>query len=85
MPSTQNKAWFRSKKNGYDCGLPCEWQGWAVLVAFVVLATTATVLLAGDHPAWYAATFVSLGVSLATICFLKREKPDRCQEEKERE
>ncbi|HEX8450025.1 MAG TPA: hypothetical protein VF652_10590 [Allosphingosinicella sp.] len=37
--------WFRARKYGYGSGLPIRWQGWAVLIAYV-LVTIGSCLLA---------------------------------------
>lgn len=34
---TQKKYWFPAKKYGYGWGMPITWQGWAVVVSYLVL------------------------------------------------
>jgi len=29
------KPWFRTKRYGFGASLPCSWEGWVVLVAFL--------------------------------------------------
>lgn len=29
--------WFEPKRYGYGAGLPCAWQGWALLVAYLLV------------------------------------------------
>ena len=29
------KAWFSPKRYGYGSGLPCSWEGWALLVGLI--------------------------------------------------
>lgn len=41
---SQKKYWFPAKKYGYGWGLPVTWQGWVVVVSYLVLIT-ATVFL----------------------------------------
>ena len=31
------KPWFNPKRYGYGAGLPCSWEGWAVLAAFAAI------------------------------------------------
>ena len=31
------KPWFNPKRYGYGAGLPCSWEGWAVLAAFMAI------------------------------------------------
>ena len=30
------RYWFRAKRYGWGWGLPCRWQGWAVLLGYLV-------------------------------------------------
>ena len=36
--------WFEPKRYGYGAGKPISWQGWAVTIAYVVLAIIAGLL-----------------------------------------
>ena len=40
------QAWFAAKRFGYGAGLPIAWQGWALLIGYLVVAT----MLAGAAP-----------------------------------
>jgi hypothetical protein len=40
--------WFAAKRYGYGAGLPIAWQGWAVLVAFLMLIGLAAWLFGED-------------------------------------
>lgn len=40
-------AWFAPKANGYGAGAPIAWQGWTVLVGFLVGLMASLVLLDG--------------------------------------
>ncbi len=40
--------WFAPKRYGYGAGLPIGWQGWAVLIAFLMLIGFATWLFGED-------------------------------------
>jgi hypothetical protein len=33
---TDHIEWFAAKRYGYGAGLPIAWQGWAVLIAFLL-------------------------------------------------
>ena len=66
------EIWFRRKLYGWGW-TPCTWQGWATLLAWVVIVA----VLAGglDYFFWR-----KIGVLLATamliyICYTKGEKP----------
>lgn len=38
--------WFAAKSHGYGAGLPIAWQGWALLIGFLVLTIGASFLFA---------------------------------------
>jgi hypothetical protein len=65
------KPWFHPKLYGYGAGLPCSWEGWLVLVAFVgVIVGDAYVL---DDTQWRlrAAIGVLAFVALLVIVVAK--------------
>ena len=31
--------WFAPKRYGLGAGLPCSWQGWAILIGFLAIVT----------------------------------------------
>lgn len=39
-----SKAWFSPKQYGYGSGLPCSWEGWLVLLAYVVTVPLTSLL-----------------------------------------
>lgn len=42
------KPWFSPKVYGYGAGLPCTWQGWAVLAAFLAIVVGSRFFVATD-------------------------------------
>lgn len=42
------KPWFHPKQYGYGSGLPCSWEGWAVLVAFLAIVVGGRAVFASD-------------------------------------
>ena len=42
------KPWFNPKTYGYGAGLPCSWEGWAVLAAFLAVVVGGRSLLPSD-------------------------------------
>lgn len=70
----ESKKWFRAKKYGWGWGLPYVWQGWVVLISFIVL------VIGGSR--WfrlkafiYIPYIIILTIVLVGICFWKGEKP----------
>lgn len=45
MASDDDGAWFAPKRFGYGAGLPIAWQGWALLVSYLVLVAMVGLLL----------------------------------------
>ena len=41
---SEGPKWFAPKRYGYGSSLPIAWQGWAVLIGFIVLITAAAAL-----------------------------------------
>jgi hypothetical protein len=58
--------WFAPKRYGYGAGLPISWQGWAVMISFVVLVIGIG-LLFKDRPAALIAAIIPPTVALIII------------------
>ena len=64
------RAWFAPKSVGYGAGLPIAWQGWAVLIAFLVgLVASLTLLTGVARPI----AVTALICALVFICFKTTE------------
>ncbi len=74
MSAKKKKIWFPAKKYGYGWGPPNCWQGWVVMVFFVV-ALGCGVFLMPKHPVLFFVQTIILAAALITICYLKGEKP----------
>ena len=75
MP-TEQKYWFPAKRYGYGWGIPVTWQGWLVLVTYVVLATVGTFFFPpqkGLLP--YLACITILTAAFIGVCWFKGETP----------
>lgn len=66
--------WFPAKTFGWGWGPPRRWQGWAVIVAWMVAVAVTSVQLAGDPGLVLLATLGWTGVLIA-VCFWKGEPP----------
>ncbi len=71
---TEKKIWFPAKRYGWGWGLPVCWQGWVVMIVWVLLLVAAQLLLL-RHPVWFAVCIVGLAAGLIGICLWKGEKP----------
>lgn len=78
MPLPKNEAWFYAKTHGWGWGLPARWQGWVVLLGFVVLlGAGGWWLMPARHPhvAGFIAYSLGLGCVLLLICWSRGEAP----------
>ena len=77
MPiAADRKYWFPAKRYGWGWGVPSTWQGWVVLVVYVVLVLGGIpfVLVSIGHLA-YMAYVAILTAALVAICWLTGEPP----------
>ena len=70
----EKKIWFPAKRYGWGWGPPNCWQGWMVILLWLALVLTSTLLL-NQHPVWQFVCIPSLILLLISICFWKGEKP----------
>lgn len=76
MKTNGGKIWFPAKKCGWGWGAPCAWQGWVVLVVFVILlCVTSALLLRSGHFGLYITSAAVLCISVIAICLIKGERP----------
>lgn len=67
-PETDDTAWFAPKRHGYGSGLPIAWQGWALMIGYVLVVIAAAQFIAWDEEVGWIA-FIALFVP-ATAAFL---------------
>lgn len=71
-----SKYWFPAKRYGWGWGPPTVWQGWVVLVIFLVLvAGGAFTLLPSHGPLVFVAYAFVLCLVLVAVCWMKGERP----------
>lgn len=71
-----SKYWFRAKRYGWGWGLPCAWQGWAVLIAYLVLIISGIPFIKAltGTVAYFAYSSI-LTIAFIGICWLTGEPP----------
>ncbi|VWD41747.1 hypothetical protein BLA50215_05438 [Burkholderia lata] len=76
MTSTDKTIWFPAKRYGWGWGLPVAWQGWGVLMLFLIrIVGSGWLLPPHKSPFAYGGCIVGLTVILITVCWVKGEKP----------
>ena len=63
-------AWFAPKRHGYGAGLPIAWQGWAILIGYVLLIAAAGLLIPYS-PIAFIALVAAATAALIVICAQK--------------
>ena len=77
---SQNKLWFRTKNYGWGW-YPVTWEGWFVIIVFVLFITYRSIEVSKMFNAdasfvfrYFFEVLLSL-IPLLVICYLKGEKP----------
>ena len=63
------KPWFNPKIYGYGAGLPCSWEGWAVLAALFAVILVGRFVIASDTA--YAIVVLVALVALIAVAAAK--------------
>ena len=64
--SDDGPEWFAPKRYGYGSGLPLTWQGWAVMVGFLVIVFVDAIFFA-SRPIILIAILIPAVVALTVI------------------
>ena len=76
MTPEVDKYWFPAKRYGWGWGPPCRWQGWVVLVGFILFNLLGPVVFRlPKHWLMFALYEVILCTALIVICWKKGEPP----------
>jgi hypothetical protein len=77
MTTPPENYWFPVKTYGWGWGCPKCWQGWVVILAYVVLLGGGALVI--EHSKRFAQFFtfysVALSVVLVAVCWWKGEPP----------
>lgn len=69
------RYWFPAKRVGWGWGPPSTWQGWVVLVTFLVLLAAAAWQLLPMSPGRFALVAAITTAVLIAICYITGEPP----------
>ena len=77
MPTDGTRRhWFPAKRYGWGWGPPSAWQGWAVLVSYLVLILGGIPFVQASMGSLIFLVYVlALTVALIAICWLTGERP----------
>ncbi len=76
MAKGKQNIWFPAKKYGWGWGLPCAWQGWAVMFVYLGLIVTATLVIKpAANLKLYSAIILGLSILFCLACWWKGERP----------
>lgn len=74
--SSKPDYWFPAKRYGWGWGLPARWEGWVVVVVYLVLIGVAVWMLPPDRePGAFVALVGVLSAALIAVCWIKGEPP----------
>lgn len=69
------KPWFRVKRYGFGAGLPCSWEGWALLAGFLVVIVTSGVAFAGRDPMLHQGLVLAATAIVIVVSWRKSDGP----------
>lgn len=75
MSSPKTPYWFPAKRYGWGWGLPARWEGWVVLVAWMVAVMALAPVVVRHGIVWLYVFMVPMMAVLFAICYAKGEPP----------
>jgi hypothetical protein len=73
--STPRHVWFPAKRYGWGWGVPVTWEGWVVMILWVVVLALGSLAFVPERPlehAFFVAVMIAL---LIAVCRAKGEPP----------
>jgi uncharacterized membrane protein YhaH (DUF805 family) len=75
MNTERQPYWFPAKRYGWGWGLPCAWQGWVIMIAWIVLVTVLSPMIALHSMLSFFIFIFGMAAVLIAICWAKGEPP----------
>ena len=69
------KPWFRVKRYGFGAGLPCSWEGWALLIGFLVIVVSSGVVFTERTPALHLGVVLAATAIVVVVSWRKSNGP----------
>jgi hypothetical protein len=76
MTKEKRDFWFPAKKYGFGWGAPITWQGWVVLLVYLLLIIVGSKMIVSSPTGmmWFLPYVIPLTVLFIFICWKKGEK-----------
>jgi len=76
IKAEKKKLWFPAKKYGFGWGLPIAWQGWVVLISYLLLIFIGSAALTNSaiNIIWFLSYALILTALFIFICWKKGKK-----------
>lgn len=75
MTDDDREIWFPAKRYGWGWGLPVAWQGWVVLLVYIVLLFLGTNEYLRTQNLMFFAYLAVITLGLVVVCHKKGETP----------
>jgi hypothetical protein len=72
----ETKYWFPTKTYGWGWGLPSVWQGWMVMILYLILIASSVYIFPPDKQrVLFMSSIMLLTILLVVVCWIKGEPP----------
>jgi high-affinity Fe2+/Pb2+ permease len=69
------KPWFRVKRYGFGAGLPCSWEGWALVIGFLVIVISSGIAFAERNPGLHLGLVLASTAIVLVVSWRKSDGP----------
>ena len=69
------KPWFRVKRYGFGAGLPCSWEGWALVIGFLVIVFSSGAAFAARNPGLHLGLVLASTAIVLVVSWRKSDGP----------
>jgi hypothetical protein len=69
------KPWFRVKRYGFGAGLPCSWEGWALLAGFLVIVVSSAIAFTDRNPMLHLGVVLAATAIVVIVSWRKSDGP----------
>ena len=77
MIDQRQPYWFHAKRYGWGWGLPSRWEGWFVLITWVILLVPLSHFLAGHNLPLFFVFILAMSAALIAIAYVKGDPRGR--------